>query len=152
MASSETSRLSANEAVVRSAFDALNRGDLGALRRLWHEEVVVELPGKVLQGPDAALAHLRAALESTPGLRVEPLVIACEDHHVLVRWRALAPGGLELRGASTLTFERGLVRRDEVLYDRAALGQGVGLLPAARTLAEETLGTAARALGALRRR
>lgn len=151
MAGGDTSLLSANEAVVRSAFDALNRGDLRALRKLWHDDLVLELPGAVLQGPDAAVAHLRALLDAAPGLRIEPLVIACDQQHVLVRWRALAPR-VDLRGASTMTFERGLVRRDEVLYDRVALGHGGGLLPAARTLAEQAVGTAARALGALRRR
>jgi PAS domain S-box-containing protein len=129
--------------VVRRAFDALNRADLGALRALMAADVIEDVvPDGVQDGPEAVLAAYRAVLTALPGLRADAVHLLAHDDLVLVNWevsgifsgsafRGIEPTGsrIRLEGASTLIVRDGLVASVRVLFDAAACARQVGLLP-----------------------
>ena len=141
----DTGVLTANEAVVRSAFDALNRHDVAALEPLWHRRAF-----------PAVAAEASALLAAVPDVHLEPLVVACEDDQVLVHWRATgtfsgaslhgvrATGkAIDVAGFDCLTFERGLLRHRSGTYDGLDAARQAGLLPAAGSVGGRVLTLAA---------
>jgi ketosteroid isomerase-like protein len=150
MSAQSTATPSANEAIVRSAFDAINRHDLPALRRVLHPEIVEEFaPVGVYRGPDAVAGYFRSLFEAVPDFHIVPLTVACEDDKVLVHWRGTgtftgaafqgvrATGSrLDLLGFDCMTFEDGLLRGNVVVYDGATFARQVGMLPRAGSLAD----------------
>jgi uncharacterized protein (TIGR02246 family) len=130
-------------AVVRDAFDALNRRDLERLGSLLAEDAVEDVvPAGVHDGRDAVLAAHARVLAAVPDLRADLVHVATTGETVLATWEAagtftgapldgIEPTGerIRLQGAATFTVRARRVAGVQLIYDGAACARQVGLLP-----------------------
>ncbi|HWD42141.1 MAG TPA: nuclear transport factor 2 family protein [Actinomycetota bacterium] len=101
-----------NEDLIRQGYDAFSRGDMDALRALFHPDVVWHAPGRHQlagdhQGVDAVLGYLGRTVELTGGnFRVEVHDVVANDEHAVGLHVAHAErGGRTLRDNTVLVFQ-----------------------------------------------
>jgi uncharacterized protein len=78
-----------NEDLIRQGYDAFSRGDMDALRELFHPDIVWHAPGRTQlsgdhQGVDAVLGFFGRTMELTSGnFRVEVHDVVANDDHAV---------------------------------------------------------------------
>lgn len=142
-----TSTLLESKAVVEKGYKAFNAHDLEAVNRLAAPDIVVTAPGDmVFKGPQQAKEFDQSWLTAFPDAHVEPTQIIAQGNHVVVQgvftgthsgtfktpMGDIPATGHKVKGEYTEVFEidRGLVKRQDVLFDRVQLMTQLGLTPA----------------------
>lgn len=133
--------------VVDAMHTAFRRGDLNAISAHWHDDIVYEAPGVSLAGKAARTVAETVWLDAFSQNDVETharyvngeeVVDFCTMRGVhsgplaLPGGATLPPSGLKLEGpyAARYRIRDGKVLFQQVFYDRLALLQNLGVLPA----------------------
>lgn len=129
----DTSRAQRNEQLVRDAYEAFRRGDLGVVRDLFDPEIRWHIPGESrlsgdYVGIDQVLAFLISLWTETEGtLRLELHDVVSNDHHVvaIVTEHARRAGKtLSLRAAHVYRVsDRGQLAEFSALVENLAAGE-----------------------------
>lgn len=142
-----TSTLLESKAVVEKGYKAFNAHDLEALSRLAAPDIVVTAPGgQVFKGPQQAKEFDQSWLTAFPDMRAEPKQIIAQGNHVVVQglftgthngtlktpMGDISATGRKVKGEYTEIFEidRGLVKKQDLLFDRVELMTQLGMAPA----------------------
>ena len=141
MASTETGTRSARE-VAEAAFERFIAHDVEGCLAHWHPEGIQDWVALgVFRGHDEVRALFRDVFAAQPDMEMVVEHVIADDRRCAVQWRSrgthtgafrgLDPTGrtVELRGVDVMEVEDGLVVRNTVYYDGAAMARGLGLLP-----------------------
>jgi steroid delta-isomerase-like uncharacterized protein len=132
--------------LAREAFEAVNRQDFAAARRVWSEETVDHFLalGIDVRGPDALEAFFRELFAAAPDFKMTIENVVEDDRHAVVQWTgsgtfngASAFQGIEptgryasLRGCDVVRFgDDGKIAENTVYYDGAEFARQIGMLP-----------------------
>jgi steroid delta-isomerase-like uncharacterized protein len=164
MAATSTSESAAE--LAREYFTSIGR-DPGAQRTWYAEDAKVEIIG-VLEGAGKAevVAFFDELNGAMPDLRMEVLEALAEGDRVAVHWRmrgtvagpgrfnGLEPMGarIDLRGVDVLTFRDGRIVRNDVYTDNMTIARQLGMMPPAKSPAEQRMTSAFNARTKLARR
>jgi steroid delta-isomerase-like uncharacterized protein len=130
-----------NAELARWAFEALNRGDIDALRQFWTDETVERFPTETRKGADDIAAYFRDALAAIEGFHMEIVAIAETGDDVFVHWKltgrhtgaleGIQPTGksLEIDGIDHFVFRDGKVVSNFVVFDQTQYGRQLGMMP-----------------------
>lgn len=132
---------SSNTDLVRAAFDALNRGDVAALRQYWIDESVERFPDRTCRGADEVAAYFEEALGAISGFHMEVLTIAEQGEDVFVHWhltgthagtiQGIEPTGkpVAVDGMDHFVIRDGKVISNFVVFDQMQYARQLGLMP-----------------------
>jgi predicted ester cyclase len=136
-----TSITSTNTEVVRGTLDALNRGDLSALRELWVDEGVERFPDRTCRGLDEIIAYFEEALAAISGWHMELLAIAEQGDDVLAHWHLTGTHtgtvqGIEpthkpvaIDGMDHFVIRDGKIVSNFVVFDQMQYARQLGMMP-----------------------
>jgi len=136
-----TTTTSSNAEVVRRTFDALNRGDISALREFWTEETVERFPDRTCRGADEIAAYFEEALSAISGWHMELVAIAEQGEHVFVHWHLTGTHtgliqGIEptdkpvaIDGMDHFVIRDGKVVSNFVVFDQMQYARQLGMMP-----------------------
>jgi steroid delta-isomerase-like uncharacterized protein len=165
MAAAETEARSLTE-TAREIFETmLNRRDAEALRPIWADDLVEEMPTGTYHGPDEMVRYFAEVFAALPDFHIEPQRIAAEGETVFVKWRltgtfngapwlGIEPTGerIELDGIDCFAFRDGKVVHNTVAFDQMSFGRQIGMLPAQDSLGERAMRAAFNARTRLKQR
>jgi steroid delta-isomerase-like uncharacterized protein len=153
------------EEVVRSAFEALGRRDLEAMKEHYAEDVVEDVvPIGVLRGRAAVLRFFGELFAAVPDLETRVGRVVPGESQVAIEWRMsgtfsgapfldIDPTGrrVEMRGFDLFEVSDGLISSNTGYYDGAEFVRQVGLMPPQDSTAERALKSAFNAYTKLRK-
>jgi ketosteroid isomerase-like protein len=134
---------SSNAELVRRTFDALNRGDLAAIRQFWTEATVERFPDRTCRGPEEITAYFKEALGAISGWHMELLAIAEQGEDVFVQWRltgthtgpiqGIEPTGepVAIDGMDHFVIADGKIVSNFVVFDQMQYARQLGMMPPA---------------------
>jgi ketosteroid isomerase-like protein len=132
---------SPNAELVRRTLDALNRGDLPALRQFWTEATVERFPDRTCQGPDEIATYFTEALAAISGWHMELLSIAEQGEDVFVHWQltgthtgpiqGIEPTGkpVAIDGMDHFVIRDGKIVSNFVVFDQMQYARQLGMMP-----------------------
>jgi predicted ester cyclase len=143
-----------SKALVERGMKAFNAHDLEAVAREAAPDIVATAPGGVkLTGPQAVKEYNQAFITAFPDARVDAKKMIVQGRTVVVEgvftgtntgtfktpMGDLPPTGRKVSGEYIQIFEidRGLVKRDHLMYDQVDLMTQLGMAPAAQQPASE---------------
>ena len=140
-----------NGELVRWAFDALNRRDLGALRQTWTADTVDRFPDRTCRGPDEIAAYFEEAFAAMPDWRMEVVAIAEQGDDVFAHWHlegthqgpfaGIEPTGrrLAIDGIDHFVIRDGRVVTNFVVFDQMQYARQVGMMPPDASAADRAM-------------
>lgn len=141
MAEAATGARTAGE-VAQAAFDRFIAHDVEGVLAYWHPEGIQDWVALgVFRGHDEIRALFAEVFAAVPDLEMVVEHVTADEQRCAIQWRSrgthtgafrgLDPTGrtVELRGVDVMEVEDGLVVRNTVYYDGAAMARGLGLLP-----------------------
>ncbi len=146
--------------------EATSAKDVDALRRLSHEDVVLDIVvGREIRGNEASAAFMAELFTALPDMQFAIDRMLSVDENIAVGQWSLAgtfeggpfqgvkPTGrkLEIRGISVLEFKDGLLRRNTIYYDGLRFARQVGMLPTEGSTADRALTSTFNAVTGLRK-
>jgi ketosteroid isomerase-like protein len=155
---------SSNSELVRRTLDALNRGDLPALREFWTAETVERFPDRTCRGVDEITAYFEEALGAISGWHMELLAIAEQGEDVFVQWhltgthtgpiQGIEPTGkpVAIDGIDHFVIRDGKVVSNFVVLDQMQYGRQLGMMPPEGSPGDRAMKTAFNAKTKLRQR
>jgi steroid delta-isomerase-like uncharacterized protein len=152
MAQTQTQPRTAGE-VAQAAFARFAAHDIDGLLSYWHREGIQDW---VALGVFRGHAEIRPLFEeifaAMPDFEIVVENVTADDERCVIQWRSrgthdgaalfgIDPTGRvgELRGVDVMEVEDGLITRNTVYYDGAALARSVGMLPAQDSSAERMM-------------
>lgn len=136
-----TTSTSSNAELIRSSFEALNRGDVASLRQYWTDETVERFPDQTCRGADELAAYFERTLAAISDWRIEVRSIVEQGDDVFVQWRlsglhtgpiqGIEPTGkpIEVDGIDHFVVRDGKVVSNFVVFDQMQYARQLGLLP-----------------------
>lgn len=149
-----TSTMLESKAVIERGYKAFNAHDLEALNRLAAPDIVVTAPGdQVFKGPVQAKEFDQNWITAFPDAHVEPKQIVAQGNLVVVQgvftgthngtlktpMGDIPATGRKAKGDYTEVFEvdRGLIKKQDVLFDRVQLMTQLGMSVAPQPQAQK---------------
>ena len=153
MATKTKSKAPTAEEVARSTIEAFKARDFDTVAANWSEEGVEDIvPLGILRGRDEILENARGTYAVSPDLEVTIESIVADDRRAAVQWRGsgtftgepfngIEPTGarMELRFVEVMEIEDGLIVRNTVYYDAAAIARQIGMMPEQESGAEKAM-------------
>lgn len=136
------------------AFEALGRRDVSNAHEIWAEDVEENfLALEMLRGRAATVEHFETMFAAMPDLRIVVEDILEDGRTAVVQWRAtgtftgepmyglIATGRrMDVRGVDVVRYnDEGLVARNDIYYDGAAMMRELGVLPPRESPQERVL-------------
>ena len=133
---------SSNAELIRSSFEALNRGDVAALREYWTDETVERFPDRTCRGADEIAAYFEEILAAISDWQMEVRTITEQGEDVFVQWRltgrqtgtiqGIEPTGktIEVDGIDHFVMRDGKVVTNFVVFDQMQWARAIGMMPA----------------------
>jgi steroid delta-isomerase-like uncharacterized protein len=130
-----------NGELVRRTIDALNQGDVSALRQFWTEDTVERFPDRTCHGPDEIAAYFAEALGAISNWHMELLAIAEQGEDVFVHWRLTGTHtgpiqGIEstgkpvaIDGMDHFVVRDGKIVSNFVVFDEMQYARQLGMMP-----------------------
>lgn len=127
--------------LVRWSFDALNRRDLDALRKIFADDAVERFPDQTCHGPDEIVAYFERTQAGVSDWHIEAVAIAEQEDDVFVRWRLTGTHSgtllgieatgkrLEIDGMDHFTIRDGKVVSNFVIVDQLQYARQIGMMP-----------------------
>jgi ketosteroid isomerase-like protein len=153
-----------NAELVRWAFEALNRRDVSALKRLWTEETVERFPDATCRGPEEIAGYFEDVFAAISDWHMEVVAVAEQGDDVFVHWHltgthdgpllGIEPTGkpLAIDGIDHFVVRDGKVVSNFVICDQMQYGRQIGMLPADGSPADQVMKAAFNARTKLARR
>ena len=150
MAEAETGTRTAEQTAV-AAFEAFIAHDADAVLARWHPEGIQDWVALgVFRGHDEMRELFKNVFAAMPNAQMTIEHTIADDRRCVIQWRqrgthdgapflGIEPTGreIELRGVDVMEVEDGLIVRNTVYYDGAAVARGLGLMPAQDSGAEK---------------
>ena len=152
MAQTETKQRTAEETAV-TAFEAFIAHDVDAILAQWHPEGIQDwVPLGIFRGHAEMRELFTSVFAAMPSAQMSIEHVTSDDRRCVIQWRqrgvhdgaaflGVEPTGreIELRGVDVMEVEDGLIVRNTVYYDGAAIARGMGMLPAQDSAAERLM-------------
>jgi predicted ester cyclase len=138
---SVASTTSSNADLARRTFDALNRGDPGALRDFVTDQTLERFPDRTCRGADEIVAYFEEVLAAVSGWDMEVVAIAEQGEDVFVQWRltgthtgpiqGIEPTGrpVEIDGMDHFVIRDGKIVSNFVVFDQMQYARQLGMMP-----------------------
>lgn len=150
MAQTDTANRTAEETAIK-AFEAFIAHDVDALLAQWHPEGIQDWVALgIFRGHDEMRELFTQVFAAMPNAKMTIENTISDDRRCVIQWRqrgvhdgaaflGIEPTGreIEMRGVDIMEVEDGLVVRNTVYYDGAAVARGMGMLPAQDSAAEK---------------
>ncbi|HEX8743874.1 MAG TPA: ester cyclase [Thermoleophilaceae bacterium] len=164
MAQAETQQRTA-EATAVAAFEAFIAHDVDRLLSYWHPEGIQDWVALgIFRGRDEMRELFTNVFTAMPDAQTTIEHTVADDRRCVIQWRqrgthtgagfmGIDPTGreIELRGVDVMEVEDGLIVRNTVYYDGAAIARGLGLMPGQDSGAERLMIGALNGVTRLRR-
>jgi steroid delta-isomerase-like uncharacterized protein len=164
MAQSQTHARTAGE-VAQAAFERFGAHDVEGVLGYWHPEGIQDWVALgIFRGHDEIRALFQQIFTATPDFEIVVEAVTADDERCAIQWRSrgthtggplfgIEPTGRvsELRGVDVMVVEDGLITRNTIYYDGAAVARGAGILPAQDSGAERMMINALNGVTKLRR-
>lgn len=140
-----------NVDLVRRAFEALNRHDVGAARKLWSDDALWRVPDRVSRGPREVASYFEEVFTAMPDAHLELIAIADQGSDVFARWHltgrhagpfngiAATGNAIALDGVDHLVVRNGRIVSNTVVFDQLEFARQLGTMPAASSRAERVM-------------
>lgn len=131
-----------NKAVVRRAWEGVDRGDLGVAEEVYATDCVIHEPDEDIEGVEAAKEFIGMFLEAFPGMDMTIEDMVAEGDKVAARWTArgvhrgelagIPPSGNEISVSGIIIHcvEDGKIAEEWEMPDNMGLMQQIGAIPA----------------------
>jgi steroid delta-isomerase-like uncharacterized protein len=131
-----------NKAVVRRAWEGVDRGDLTVVGEVYTADCVIHEPDEDLEGVEAAKEFIGMVLEAFPGMGLTVEDMVAEGDMVAARWTArgvhrgelagIPPSGNEVSvsGITIHRIEGGRIAEEWEMPDNLGLMSQIGAVPA----------------------
>ncbi len=132
---------SSNAELVRRTFDALNRGDISALREFWTDGTVERFPDTACHGADEIAAYFKETLTAISDWHMELRAVAEQGEDVFVRWhltgrhtgpiQGIEPTGkpVAVDGMDHFVIRDGKIISNFVVFDQMQYARQLGMMP-----------------------
>jgi ketosteroid isomerase-like protein len=142
------------EDVAGQYFEAHGRRDVGALRALWNDDIVIDLMSQgIYRGPDECAEYFERLYAAVPDAEMVVERVIGGDGVAAVQWRLRGnftggplPAGVEatgtwveLRGCDVVEVANDKVSHITAYLDGMELAQSLGMLPPAGSGAEKAM-------------
>ena len=143
-----------NAELIRWAFEALNRGDITALKQFWGDDTLERFPDRTCRGADEIASYFDDALAAISDFNMEVVSIAAQNDDVFVQWHmtgshtgpllGIAPTGkrLAIDGMDHFVVHDGKVVSNFVVFDQMQYGRQLGMMPADGSAGDRAMKTA----------
>jgi predicted ester cyclase len=140
-----------NGELVRWAFEQINRHDVSALKRFWHDGTVERFPDRTCRGADEIAAYFEESLAAITDFHMEVVAVAEQGDDVFVHWHltgthtgpvyGIEPTGkpIALDGTDHFTMADGNVVSNFVVFDQMQYARQIGLMPPDASTADKAL-------------
>lgn len=141
--------------LARQYFEAHGRRDVGALRALWDDEIVIDFTSQgILRGPEECAHYFEALYAAIPDAEmITDRVIGEGDDVAAVQWRLRGnfSGGplpmgvdatgqwVDIRGCDVVEVREGRVTRITAYVDGMEIARSLGMLPPLDSGAEKAM-------------
>ena len=152
MAQTQTQPSTASE-VAQACFERFSAHDIDGVLTYWHPEGIQDWVAlRIVRGHDEIRALFEEVFTAMPDLEMIVESVTADDERCAIQWRSrgthtggpingIEPTGRvgELRGLDLMEVHDGLITRNTVYYDGAALARGMGMLPAQDSAGEKMM-------------
>jgi steroid delta-isomerase-like uncharacterized protein len=133
--------ISSNAELVRRTFDALNRGDISALREFWTDETDERFPDRTCHGAEELASYFKESLAAISDWHMELLAVVEQGEDVFVQWhltgthtgliQGIEPTGktVAVDGMDHFVIRDGKIVSNFVVFDQMQYARQLGMMP-----------------------